>query len=355
MSYTQREINLIVADSITGLNYTQKKLLLASLNRENSDCEKYARALIRSCGESVYNRAVATFCDEDYCKNLLQELDKRGIVCVTYKSTGYPEQLKHIPVPPLVLYARGNAELLKGELFAVVGSRKTVEFAYEECKKICSQLAQKFVIVTGVADGADSAAAYGALESGNVICVLPSGHDASCTTNVKLLKEVEERGVTVSEFPFGTPARKYTYFLRNRIIAGLAKGVLVASAAKKSGAINTATYAADYSREVFAFPYNPGITSGEGCNNLIKNGAYLCDCADDIFTVFGYEAKQEESVPLDKEERQVLTLLRQEGEIHVEKLAELLGKQLFEINAVCAMLEIKGLIARAGGNKYCAL
>ncbi|MGN0812112.1 MAG: DNA-processing protein DprA [Candidatus Coproplasma sp.] len=355
MSYSQRELNLIIADSVTGLNYTQKKLLLASLNGENEDCGKYAEALIKTCGEGVYNRARATLYDEDYRKKLLQELDKRGIVCVTYKSADYPERLKNIPVPPLVLYARGNVELLKGEMFAVVGSRKTVEAAYGECKKICGQLSQKFVIVTGVADGADSAAAYGALESGNVICVLPGGHDTACTTNVKMLKEVEERGLTVSEFPFGTPARKYTYFLRNRIIAGLSKGVLVVSAAKKSGALNTATYAADYSREVFAFPYNPGITSGEGCNNLIKNGAYLCDCADDIFSVFGFEAKAEESVSLDKDERQVLTVLKQEGETHVEKIAEALGKQLFEINAICAMLEIKGLVARVGGNKYCAL
>lgn len=355
MSYTQREINLIVADSITGLNYTQKKLLLASVNKNNGDCEKYAKALIKSCGEGEYNKAKATFFDEDYRKKLLEELDKRGIVCVTYKSTYYPEQLKNIPVPPLVLYARGNVELLKGELFAVVGSRKTVEAAYGECKKICSQLAQKFVIVTGVADGADSAAAYGAMESGNVICVLPSGHDISCTTNVKLLKEVEEKGLTISEFPFGVPARKYTYFLRNRIIAGLCKGVLVVSAATKSGALNTATYAADYSREVFAFPYNPGITSGEGCNNLIKNGAYLCDCASDIFSVFGYEAQEEESLSLDKNERLVLTLLKQEGETHVEIIAQRTGMQLFEINAVCAMLEIKGLAVRVGGNKYCAL
>ncbi|MGN0807006.1 MAG: DNA-processing protein DprA [Candidatus Coproplasma sp.] len=355
MIYTKRERDLIIADSISGLGYTQKKLFLASLNKDNSDCEKYAKALVSSCGESVYNKARATFCDENYCKNYLEELDKRGIVCVTYKSGNYPEQLKNIPAAPLVLYARGNVELLGGELFGVVGSRKTVDFAYAECKKICEELCQKFVIVTGVADGADSAAAYGALESGNVICVLPAGHDTLCTTNVKMLKEVEEQGLTISEFPFGTPARKYTYILRNRIIAGLSKGVLIVSAAMKSGAINTATYAADYSREVFAFPYNPGITSGEGCNNLIKNGAYLCDCANDIFSVFGYEGKKEESVPLDKDEKAVLTLLKEEGETHVEIIAERVGKQLTEVNAVCAMLEIKGLVARVGGNKFCAL
>lgn len=355
MSYTQSEINLIVVDSIAELNYTQKKLLLASVNNANSNCEKYAKAFISACGEASYNKAKTTLFDENYRRKLLEELDKRGIVCVTYKSTGYPEQLKNIPVPPLVLYARGNVELLKGQLFAVVGSRKTTEYAYAECKKICAELAEKFVIVTGVADGADSAAACGALDSGNIICVLPGGHDSSCTANVKVLKEVEEKGLIISEFPFGMPARKYTYFLRNRIIAGLSKGVLVVSAATKSGAINTANYAIDYSREVFAFPYNIGITSGEGCNNLIKKGAYLCDSANDIFSVFGIEARQEESLSLDKDERQVLNLLKQDGETHVERIAERLGKQLFEINAVCAMLEIKGLVCRVGGNKYCAL
>lgn len=355
MTYTKKEVDLIVANSINGLNYTNKKLLLASQNAENFDRERYAKALQKALGESAFNKAVATLLDENYRKNTLQELDKRGIVCVTYKSTNYPELLKNTPTPPLVLYARGNLKLLDGELFAIVGSRKTIASAYEECKKISGALSERFVIVTGVADGADGAAASGALENGNIICVLPGGHDSNCSTNVKVLKEVEEKGLTISEFPFGQPARKFTYFLRNRIIAGLCKGVLVVSAAQRSGALNTASYAADYSREVFAFPYSPGITSGEGCNNLIKNGAYLCDNANDVFSVFGYEAKAEEPKSLDKDERLVLTLLKEEGETHLEIIAEKIGKQLFEVSSICAMLEIKGLIARTGGNKYAPL
>ncbi|MGN0824766.1 MAG: DNA-processing protein DprA [Candidatus Coproplasma sp.] len=355
MIYTKKEVDLIVANSITELNYTNKKLFLASQNDDIFDREKYANALKKNCGENTFNKALETFLDETYRKKTLQELDKREIVCVTYKSTNYPELLKNTPTPPLVLYARGNLKLLEGELFAIVGSRKTTASAYEECKKISRELSEKFVIVTGVADGADSAAAYGALECGNVVCVLPGGHDSNCSTNVKMLKDVEEKGLTISEFPFGQPARKYTYFLRNRIIAGLCKGVLVVSAAQKSGALNTASYAADYSREVFAFPYSPGITSGEGCNNLIKNGAYLCDRANDVFSVFGYEATEEGAQSLDKDERAVLTLLKEEGETHLEIIAEKIGKQLFEVSAVCAMLEIKGLIVKTGGNKYSAL
>lgn len=356
MNYSEAEKRLIIANSLSELNYRQKKLLLASQNKLNPECVKYAKMLVAACGEGTFNHAVQKFYDEEYCKKILQELDKKRIVCVTYKSTLYPEALKNTPAPPLVLYARGNVKLLGGELFGVVGSRKTTPTACEECKKICATLAEKLVIVTGVADGADSAAASGALPSGNVICVLPGGHDSGCAANVKILRSVERDGLTVSEFPVGMPARRYTFFLRNRVIAGLCKGVLVVSAAKKSGALNTASYAADYSRDVFAMPYSPGITSGEGCNNLIKKGAYLCDSAGDILSVFGYEQSEDgKETPLDEDEKAVLSLIREVGEMHVEKLASETGKPLFEINALCASLEIKGLIARSGGNKYSAL
>ncbi len=355
MIYTKDECDVIVADSIGELSYKQKKLLLASLFKANPNCGKYAAVLIKSCGEGVYNNAKERLQSENYRKKVLQSLDKRGVVCVTCKSKGYPQRLKQIPAAPLVLYARGNVELLNGETFGVVGSRKTIPVAYEECKSICTTLAEKLVIVTGVAEGADSAAAYGALKTGNVICVLPGGHDSHCSTNVKMLKEVEKRGLTISEFPPDTPARRYTFFLRNRIIAGLSRGVLVVSAAEKSGALNTASYAADYSRDVFAMPYSPGITSGVGCNNLIKNGAYLCDSASDVLSAYGYKIEEAETQNLDKDEKAVLDLLKKEGETHLEKIAEATGKQLFEVNALCASLEIKGLIIRTGGNKYSAL
>lgn len=356
MNYSEQEVRLIIANSLKEFNYKQKKLLLASQNKGNANFKKYEDALKAECGESLFNDAVQKLYDGEYRKKTLQQLDKKKIVCVTYKSTLYPEALKNTPAPPLVLYARGNVQLLSEELFGVVGSRKTIPAAYELCKKISAQLSEKFVIVTGVADGADSAAANGALPSGRLICVLPGGHDSSCASNLKVLREAEKNGLTISEFPVGMPARRYTFFLRNRIIAGLCKGVLVASAAKKSGALNTASYAADYSREVFAIPYAPGVTSGEGCNNLIKKGASLCDCAEDILTAFGYEEQATaEVVALDDDEKVVLAIIKDEGEVHVESIMQTTGKALFEVNAICASLEIKGLIARSGGNKYSAL
>lgn len=245
--------------------------------------------------------------------------------------------------------------MLSGALFGIVGSRKTTEKVCAQCIKISSQLSEKLTIVTGVADGADSAAAQGALPSGNIICVLPCGHGANCAGSVKTLKEVERQGLTISEFPPETPALRYTFLLRNRIIAGLCKGVLVVSAAEKSGALNTAGYAADYSRDVFAFPYGLGIPSGKGCNALIKKGAALCDSADDILSALGLALSSDCEIELDTDEQNLVNFLKEEGETHVDKLAFALNKRQFEINALCASLEIKGLVVKTGGNKYAAV
>lgn len=355
MIYTEAETDLIVADSFKELNYKQKKLFLASVREENADRQKYADALIKICGAGVYNKLKDRFQSGDYRGGILAFLEKKRITCVTVKSESYPERLRNIPTPPLVLYARGNVRLLSKPMLGVVGARKTLPQMAEECRGVCDELAEKLVIVTGIADGADSAAARGALASGNIICVLPEGHDSAGVTNAKLLREVEENGLSISEFPVGTRAQRYTFILRNRIIAGLSLGVLVVSAAEKSGALSTASYAADYSRDVMAFPYGIGVTSGAGCNNLIKNGAYLCESAADVFNVLGIEHGERQQIELDGDEKILYDLLKEEGELHAEKLAGALKKSLTEVTTICAMLEIKGLVVRTGGNKFAAV
>ncbi len=352
MRYTDEEVNLIIADSFKELNYKPKKCFLAAC-KGGEENQKYAEALIKSCGAGVYNKLKEKFSDEAYRNKYLAELDKKRIVCVTYKSAYFPESLKNIPEPPLVLYTRGNVELLKERRFCVVGSRKSTAQALEECKKICSELSNHFVIATGIADGADTAAAVGALPSGKVICVLPCGHGRATAS----LRKVEECGLSISEFPPGVRAQSFMFSRRNRILAGLCEGVLVVSAGEHGGALSTAGYAADYGKDVFAFPYGIGVASGAGCNKLIKSGAYLCDCAEDIYSVTGIECrKTEESVPeLDDDEKAVLNALKEKGEMHAEKLAKASGKRMYELTAICSSLEIKGLLVRTGGNKFAAL
>ncbi len=351
MDYERQEADIITADSFRELTYKQKRLLLASL-KGGEEGERYAAGLAKVCGPAVYNKIKERFYDEDYRGEVIAALGKKRIMAITVKSGLYPESLRHIDASPLVLYARGNAGLLRERIFCVVGSRKTTPQVIEECKNMSARLSEHFAIATGVADGADSAAAMGALSSGKVICVLPCGHANPGAT----LKRVEEKGLSVSEFPPGIPAQQYMFPLRNRVLAAISDGVLVVSAGIKGGALSTAGYAAEYGKDVFAFPYGIGIASGEGCNNLIKSGAYLCDRVEDIFSVLGVESvggeKEEELAP---EERAIMDALRQNGETHAENLAKITGMSVAEISAVCAMLEIKGLLIRSGGNKYSAI
>ena len=351
MIYTKDEINLIAVDSFDDLTYREKRLFLAA-RKKGGESAKYEDELIKSCGAGVYNKLREKFCDESYLSKIVSTLDKIGVRCITIKSEGYPEGLNHVKNPPLVLYARGNTELLKRRIFCVVGSRKSTTQAIEECKNISGRLAEYFVVATGIADGADSAAALGALDSGNVICVLPCGHKYSST----LSRRVEAKGLSLSEFPPDTRIQSYTFTLRNRILAGLSDGVLVVSAAIHGGALSTAAYAADYGKDVFAFPYSIGVSTGEGCNNLIKSGAYLCDSAEDILSVMGVDCvSATQEVELDDDERAVISVLKDEGEMHAEKLAAATGKKLYELAAICSSLEIKGIIVRVAGNRYAVL
>lgn len=360
MNYSEKERGIIAADSFRELSYREKKLLLASENPDNDDRQKYADALIKMKGAGVYNKIRESFLDGGYRDEVIYGLERRNLQCVTIKSADYPLQLKQISAPPLILYARGNRALLSDRLFGVVGSRKILPQAYAEAVRVCSELSEKLTLVTGVADGGDSSAISGAIEKGRVISVLPAGHDAPCSANLGLLRRVEESGLTVSEYLPESKTTRYTFTLRNRIIAALSDGVLVVSAGEDSGALSTANYAADYSKDVFAFPYSVGVPSGVGCNKLIKNGAFLCDCAEDIFSVLGIESSKpaaSDKLPdgLDETEKAVVKALREQGELHAEMLAEAVNMNVAELVTVCAMLEIKGLIVRTGGNSFTAV
>lgn len=355
MSYTKSEIDLIIADSINLLYYKYKKLLLAATNPTAKDRQKYENELIKSVGGGVYNKVKALFTDEEYRESVLADLKRRGVECSTYKSADYPEQLKHTPYPPLVLYLRGRRELLSTRMFAVVGSRRTPAHITEETKRLCTELSNFVTVVTGVADGGDSAAISGALSTGNVICVLPGGHDTNCCNNVNLLKKVQREGLTVSEYAPTIPVSKLSFAMRNRIIAGLAEGVLVVSAGEKSGALSTANYATNYNKDVLAFPYGIGVSAGKGCNGLIKSGAFLCESVDDVLSVLKIENKTKTAEiyeEADGDEAQVLNLLKEQGEMHAEKIAAELNLKLTDVVTACSMLEIKGLIVRTGGNSF---
>lgn len=354
--YTSNELALIALDSVTTLEYKQKSDLirllgdiecLADLNAQT--CQKIAKYMPKLNVELL--KLTQT---KEYINERLKVLSDRGIVCVTIYSSNYPPLLREMVAPPLVLYCVGEVELLSTVCVGVVGSRKTLPYALKIGMEISTDLSNNGVtVVTGCADGGDRQAILGALDSGRVISVLPSGHDnVYPQTNRQLIEKVSQKGLVISEYPPEVTAKLWNFPIRNRIIAGLSKGVLILSGELSSGTRHTANYALDCGREVFCLPYQLGVTSGELCNDLIKNGASLCDGAECILQSLGLDKKAEtETVFLDADEKKVFDAIKNGCESTNALIAET-GFKVFELGTLISSLELKGLVARLQGNKF---
>lgn len=292
--------------------------------------------------------------DGKYVKDLLDGLEQRKITPIAYGAELYPKELYALPDAPIVLYAKGNISLLKTRKITVVGSRRTSENALLRAKSVAAELSKYFTVVTGVADGGDGAALEGGLSTGNVIAVTAGGIEKLPQGNLPLLKKVSEKGLLLSVVPVNSGTLPYSYSYRNKLLAALGEGTLVVSAGEKSGALITASYAQKFSKKTFAFPYAVGVFSGEGCNALIKSGGKLTECAGDILKEFSIEEREVEKplLTLSGEEEKIFNLLKEFSELHISDLSEKSGVAIFKLSAILSALEIKGLIAKSGGNRY---
>ena len=261
---------------------------------------------------------------------------------------------KGLPDAPPVIYARGNITLFKERKITVVGARRTPAPALKLGARICKELSNGAVIVTGTADGGDGAAIEGALSGGGrVICVLAGGFSAMPQANVQLLNEVAKRGLLISPYPYETEVRAFSYEYRNKLLSSLGEGVLVLGAAEKSGALITAKYVMAQQKPVFALPYFPGSAAGEGCNKLLKTGGILTECSSDITARMGIKAEEKvRTVTLTADEEKLLTALKNMAEGHASELAAAAGIPPFKVRAVLSALEVKGLVTALGGNRF---
>jgi DNA processing protein len=198
---------------------------------------------------------------------------------------GYPDLLSRIPDPPLLLYIRGDARLLDGPCLAVVGSRNASVQGRANATAFAEALSGAgLCIVSGLALGIDAAAHEGALRRcGGTVAVVGTGPDlAYPTRNRALCERIAQDGCIVSEYPIGTPPLPSNFPRRNRIISGLAAGVLVVEAAAQSGSLITARQAAEQGRDVFAIPGSIHAALAKGCHTLIREGARLVETAQDV-------------------------------------------------------------------------
>ncbi len=213
---------------------------------------------------------------------------KIRILC--FDEPAYPERLRNIPDPPYVLYVRGNLPDVDREaVVAVVGTRRCTEYGKRTAKRISGELARSgAVVTTGLAAGIDSAAAVGCLDAGGVVLgVLGVAiNHVYPRSNAALYDRVLERGALISEYPPDVKGSRSWFPLRNRIIAALSLGVVVAEAPLRSGALITAHRALDYGKDVFAVPSNADSPEGHGSNQLLREGAMLAECGRDILTEY---------------------------------------------------------------------
>ncbi|MEX0935613.1 MAG: DNA-processing protein DprA [Gemmatimonadota bacterium] len=232
--------------------------------------------------------------------DILDQCREMGIRIVGRGDERYPAVLLPLADPPAVLFLRGSLELLDRPAIAIVGSRRATATGRRTAERLGRELSAAGVtVVSGMALGIDGAAHRGALEGrGGTVAVLGSGPDRSYPkANSGLFNEILERGLIVSEFPPGEPARPFHFPRRNRILAALSAGVVVVQAARRSGALITVEHALDLGREVFAVPGSVERRQSEGVNALLRDGAHVLVRARELLEVMGWGAGRGEWDP----------------------------------------------------------
>jgi DNA processing protein len=286
---------------------------------------------------------------------------------LTLADPDYPPALLDIPDPPIMLYVKGRIDLLSRMAIAVVGSRNATVQGMSNAEKFSDALSSAgLTIISGMALGIDTAAHIGGLharkingDAGSTIAVIGTGADIVYPArNRTLAHQIAESGCIVSEYPLGTPAIASNFPRRNRIISGLARGVLVVEAALQSGSLITARMAAEQGRDVFAIPGSIHSPLSKGCHQPIKQGAKLVETAQDILEELNYAvatvAVAATSTEVDEAGAEHSSLLQTMGfdPVALDTLSERCNEDVSALNAQLLALELEGRIEMLPGGLY---
>jgi len=297
-----------------------------------------------------------------------QEVEKcRRIRCqiITLADKNYPSQLRNIAFPPPVLYVRGTLLPGDNEALAVVGSRRPSLYGVSATRSFVKELVlEGWTIISGLARGIDTLAHQTAIKNnGRTLAVLGQGLDQIYPPeNKKLHDQIIEQGAVISEFPIGVPPRPNHFPRRNRIISGLAQGVLVIEARQTSGALITARWACEQGREVFAVPGSYHSRLSQGTHALIQDGAKLVTCLSDIRDEIPEKAKRKRE--LESQSRTAETVLKLSAEqktirqalaagpLHIDQLAAACQQTVQWVMINLLTLELQGMVQSAPGQIY---
>jgi DNA processing protein len=299
------------------------------------------------------------------------------ITLLTREDPLWPARLNEIYDPPLVLYVRGNADALSRPGIAIVGTRHPTPYGIGMAERLaCDLAAHGLVIISGLARGVDAAAHRGAVKGGKTVAVFGTGVDEIYPKENKKIAEgiLSSGGALISEFALGSFAAPQNFPIRNRIISGLALGVLVVEAGEYSGTRITARCALEQSRELFAVPGHVTSRNSWGPNTLIKQGAKLTATWEDVWEELPAEIKQQlesERPPaasdnkpptsslfpgekLSPGEKKILAILKEHESTHIDEIIEKLESQLSSSEVFTALfeLELSGKIKQMPGKNY---
>ncbi|WP_199032883.1 DNA-processing protein DprA [Ralstonia sp. ASV6] len=330
--------------------------------------ERQARALLAAPGEALAALVERT----------VTWANEPGNAVFTLADRGYPPRLLELTDPPTVLYAKGDVSLLRAAAVGVVGARSATAAGIDNARAFAQALsAASVTVVSGLALGIDAAAHEGALSGpGSTIAVVGTGLDIVYPArNRALAHRIAEAGVIISEYPLGMGARAENFPRRNRLIAGLARGLLVVEAAAQSGSLITARLAAEQGRDVFAIPGSIHSPLAKGCHLLIKQGAKLVETAADILDELGWG---QAAAPVKRASRAApakgaavaqapaarlapsaaeTTLLDALGfdPVDLDTLCERTGQAAAALSAQLLALELDGRVERQPGGRFLRL
>jgi DNA processing protein len=301
----------------------------------------------------------------------IESCNKAGARIITTDSSEYPRLLKEIADPPPVLTIKGRAELLNKNTLSVVGPRNSSINGCKFSTQIAANLGKRgFVVASGLARGIDTAAHKGSLETGTIAVIAGGIDNIYPKENAQLYHQIANQGVIISENAFGMAPHGGNFPQRNRIISGIALGLIVVEATLRSGTLITARFALEQNREIFAVPGSPFDPRHQGTNRLIKQGAKLIENIDDVLEdliineetqMQFYEPEQEEfigfasKIPSDAEiieARELILSKIDYNPISADEIIDILQIPAKIVNIVLVQLELADKIEYKGG-KVC--
>jgi len=304
---------------------------------------------------------IVSFPWQEHATREIAKAAEANVAIIIADSPAYPDNLRNTPDAPVYLYVKGALQPGDRNSIAIVGTRKPTHYGMTVTRRIAEELSSAgFTIVSGMARGIDTQAHRGALAAqGRTVAVLGCGIDVAYPPENKgLMEEISRSGAVVTENPFGTQPESGYFPSRNRIISGLSRGTIIIEAAEDSGSLITAKYALEQGRKLYAVPGNIGSVTSKGTNSLIKQGATLVECVEDILRDLGMQKQGKgQAIPtrplpaLTREEETVLCCITNEPK-HIDIIMNETRSLAGRLSGVLINLELKWLAKQLPGKYF---